>query len=140
MNTAGRLSHNLLDARPRTAAWQTLKFSALAALPNALDRSTVPPSAQYAGQERQHVLRPDVAPPPDSAEAMRLQILRDVLRIDLSGVRFPKPPELAAKNAARFQTVVLRWLNQKHRDLDPSHGLDEAVLQRRVAARVPRRR
>src|SRR5206468_8680436 len=80
-------------------------------------RSMVLPLAEDFGQERQHVLRPDAASPPNSAEAVSLQILLDVLRVDLSGVRFSEPLELAAKNATRLQARILRRLNQKHGNL-----------------------
>jgi len=69
-----------------------------------------------------------------------LQILLDVLRVDLSGVRFSEPLELAAKNATRLQARILRWLNQKHGNLDLPHRADEALSQRRVAAAAQRGR
>src|SRR5262249_16884281 len=84
-------------------------------------------------QERQHVLRPDVAPPPNPAEAMRLHIPWDIFRVDLAGVGFPEPLELAAKNAARLQARILRWLNQQHGNRYVSHGQDEAVLKQWIA-------
>src|SRR5438876_2278635 len=96
-------------------------------------RSMVLPLAEDLGQERQHVLRPDTASPPNSAEAVSLQILLDVLRVDLSGVRFSEPLELAAKNATRLQARILRWLNQKHGNLGFSRGYDEPALKQWIA-------
>src|SRR5438034_11794210 len=91
------------------------------------------PLAEDFGQERQHVLRPDAASPPNSAEAVGLQILPDVLRVDLSGVRFSEPLELVAKNATRLQARILRRLNQKHGNLGFSRGHDEAALKQWIA-------
>src|SRR5436309_11060553 len=92
-------------------------------------RSMVLPLAEDLGQERQHVLRPDTASPPNSAEAVSLQILLDVLRVDLSGVRFSEPLELAAKNATRLQARILRLSTPKHGDLGSSRSHDEPALK-----------
>src|SRR5256885_5727540 len=99
-------------------------------------RSMVLPLAEDFGQERQHVLRPDAASPPNSAEAVSLQILLDVLRVDLSGVRFSEPLELAAKNATRLQARILRRFNHKHRDLRTMRASDR-VANGKAHVRTP---
>src|SRR5205809_6691573 len=96
-------------------------------------RSIVLPLAEDLGQERQHVLRPDTASPPNSAEAVSLQILLDVLRVDLSGVRFSEPLELAAKHATRLQARILRRLTQTHGKLGFSRGHAEPAPKQWLA-------